>query len=101
MSQTPQYIDQGAYQLDRRDVAEILYALDARDRGQLITAMDPLHIADIADLLEQISSFDRSRLIRLYDREFDGETLTELQEGLREEIIDLLKLEVWQMRCEP
>ena len=94
LSQTLQDTDQGAYQLDRRDVAKILYALDARDCGQLVTAMDPLHPADIADLLEQMNPFDRSRLIRLYDRAFDGEIPTELQEGLREEIIDLLKPDV-------
>ena len=95
MSQILQDIVQGTYQLDRRDVAEILYTLDARDRGKLITAMDPLNPAHIADLLEQIKSFDRSRLIQLYDREFDGENLTELQEGLREEIIGLLKPKVF------
>ena len=94
LSQTVQETDQGAYQLDRRDVAKILYALDVQDRDQLIEAMDPLHPADIADLLEQINPYDRSRLIRLYDREFDGEILTELQEGLREEIIGLLRPDV-------
>lgn len=94
MSQTAQETDQGAYQLDRRDVAKILYALDVQDRDQLIASMDPLHPADIADLLEQINPYDRSRLIRLYDREFDGEILTELQEGLREEIIGLLRPDV-------
>ena len=94
LSQTAQETDQGAYQLDRRDVAKILYALDVQDRDQLIEAMDPLHPADIADLLEQINPYDRSRLIRLYDREFDGEILTELQEGLREEIIGLLRPDV-------
>ncbi|MGB1830144.1 MAG: magnesium transporter, partial [Paracoccaceae bacterium] len=94
LSQTAQETDQGAYQLDRRDVAKILYALDVQDRDQLIASMDPLHPADIADLLEQINPYDRSRLIRLYDREFDGEILTELQEGLREEIIGLLRPDV-------
>ena len=94
LSQTALETDQGAYQLDRRDVAKILYALDVQDRDQLIEAMDPLHPADIADLLEQINPYDRSRLIRLYDREFDGEILTELQEGLREEIIGLLRPDV-------
>ena len=49
----------------------------------------------IVDLLEQINPFDRGLLIRLYDREFDGEILTELQEGLLEEIIGLLKPDVF------
>ncbi|WP_291737944.1 magnesium transporter, partial [Leisingera sp. F5] len=44
----------------------------------------------IADLLEQIDASDRARLIRLYDREFDGEILSELDESIREEVIETL-----------
>ncbi|MGY9049444.1 MAG: magnesium transporter, partial [Rhodobacterales bacterium] len=53
-----------------------------------------LHPADIADMLEQINAFDRMRLIKLYGREFDGEILTELDESIREEVINLLSPEV-------
>jgi magnesium transporter len=56
--------------------------------------MEPLHAADIADLLEQINAFERSKLIRLYDREFDGEILSELDEAIREEVISLLTPQV-------
>ena len=56
--------------------------------------MEPLHPADIADLLEQINAFDRQRLIRLYDREFDGDILSELDESLREEVIGMITPEV-------
>ena len=60
----------------------------------MISILGLLHAADIADLLEQISAYDRKRLILLYDREFDGEILFELEEGVREDIIGLLKPEV-------
>ena len=43
----------------------ILYAVEIEDREKLTSLMDPLHPADIADLLEQITPFDRARLIRL------------------------------------
>ncbi len=82
------------YALNKRDVAAILYAVDIGDRDQLIALMEPLHGADIADLLEQINAFDRMRLIRLYDKEFDGEILSELDDVIREEVIGLLKPEV-------
>ncbi len=82
------------YVLERKDVASILYAVDIEDQEQLIALMEPLHAADIADLLEQINPFDRSRLVRLYDREFDGEILSELDESIREEIIAVLKPQV-------
>ena len=93
MRRTLQDTKKGAYQFDWRDLAKILYALDAGDRGQLIYAMDPLPHAGIAYLLEQINAFDLSRF-KLYDREFDGEILTELQDGLREAVIVLLKTDV-------
>ncbi|MEO0378977.1 MAG: magnesium transporter [Pseudomonadota bacterium] len=79
------------YVLERKDVSAILYAVDIEDRDQLTALMEPLHAADIADLLEQINAFDRARLIRLYDREFDGDILSELDESIREEVIGVLK----------
>ncbi|OSQ47866.1 magnesium transporter [Marivita geojedonensis] len=83
-----------AYSLGRKAVAQILYAVDLEDRDQLVELMDPLHPADIADLLEQINAFDRMRLIKLYDKEFDGDILSELDESIREEVIGILSPEV-------
>ena len=82
------------YRLDPKGISAILYAVEIEDRAKLTELMEPLHAADIADLLEQINPFDRARLIRLYDRAFDGEILTELEEGLREDVIAVLKPEV-------
>ena len=82
------------YELGRRQVDNILYAVEIDDRDKLTDLMEPLHAADIADVLEQITPFDRARLIRLYDREFDGEILSELDEGLREEVIAVLTPQV-------
>jgi magnesium transporter len=56
--------------------------------------MEPMHPADIADLLEQINVFDRVRLIRLYDMEFDGEILSELDDSIREDVISILSPQV-------
>ncbi|MGB5865362.1 MAG: magnesium transporter [Sulfitobacter sp.] len=85
-----------AYVLGKRDVAAILYAVEIDDREKLIELMESLHAADIADLLEQISGFERARLIRLYDREFDGEILSELDESIRNEVISILTPQVLQ-----
>ena len=83
--------EESAYALGRKEIAAIMYAVDIDDKETLTRLMEPLHAADIADLLEQINTFDRSRLIRLYDREFDGDILSELDEGLREEVMAVLK----------
>ncbi|MBY5974012.1 magnesium transporter [Ferrimonas balearica] len=86
--------EQESYTLDRRNVAAILYAVDTGDRAQLLELMEPLHAADIADLLEQVNAYDRRRLVLLYDRDFDGDILSELDEGIREEVIQLLTPDV-------
>ncbi len=83
-----------AYVLGPKAVASILYAVDIDDAAKLTDLMEPLHPADIADLLEQINAFDRSRLVRLYGRQFDGEILSELDESIREEVIAVLAPQV-------
>ncbi|MFK7752899.1 MAG: magnesium transporter [Sedimentitalea sp.] len=90
----PSGAEDSAYVLDRTAVSAILYAVEIDDRAKLSELMEPLHAADIADLLEQINSFDRARLIRLYDLQFDGEILSELDESLREEVIGILRPQV-------
>ncbi|MFW2542075.1 magnesium transporter [Primorskyibacter sp. 2E107] len=86
--------DDDAYVLDRKAVAQVLYAVDIGDREKLIALLEPLHQADIADVLEQINAFDRMRLIKLYGKEFDGEILSELDESIREEVIGILNPQV-------
>ncbi|MEM9844557.1 MAG: magnesium transporter [Pseudomonadota bacterium] len=83
-----------AYRLDRQVVARISFALDTGDRAMLLDALEPLHAADIADLLEQINAFDRRRLIELYGNAFDGDILSELDESVRESVIELLPQDV-------
>jgi magnesium transporter len=53
--------------------------------------MEPLHPADIADLLEQVTSGERAAWLALWSKGIDGEVLSELVWGLREEVIGLLR----------
>jgi magnesium transporter len=82
------------YGLDPGTVAAVLRAVDTGDAAALTALMDPLHPADIADLLEQIAPDERHALVRLYDREFDGEILSELDEGIRAQVIAALSPDV-------
>ena len=86
--------EEDAYLLNDRAVARIMYAVDTEDRERLLAELEPLHAADIADLLEQINAFDRRRLIELYGRDFDGDILSELDESIREEVLYTLHPEV-------
>ena len=86
--------DDDAYALDPQAIARIMFAVDTVDRERLLAEMEPLHAADIADLLEQLNAFDRRRLIELYGHEFDGEILSELDESIREDVLSILSPEV-------
>jgi len=82
--------EEGDYEIDREILRPVLGALEAGDAEALSALLEPLHAADIADLFEQVDDETRVELVRLYGREFDGELLSELDEGIREEVIDAL-----------
>ena len=80
----------GGYALGAGKVAAILEAAERGERGELIALMAPLHPADVADMLEQIGPGDRTRVIEALGADLDGAVLSELDEGLREEVIATL-----------
>ena len=83
-----------SYVLDKHKMAVVLSALASGNRVNLTEVLEPLHPADIADLIEQLSTTDRARFIRLYDKEFYGEILAEIDEHIREEVISELSPDV-------
>lgn len=97
MSETDFDIRDGAensFFLDNQLIDEILEAIDNEDALHLTHLLEPLHSADIADFLEQISGAQRRSLLRLWKGGMEGEILSELDEGLREEVIRDLAPEV-------
>ena len=76
--------------LAARRVQAILAAVEAGDAPRLDAILQPLHAADIADVLEQIGPFDRRALLSLWSGEIDGEILSEIDESIREEVIEFL-----------
>jgi magnesium transporter len=77
-------------ELDALRVAAIRDASETQDADRITVLLNPLHAADIADLLEQISSAERRSFLRLWSGEIDGEILSEIDESIREEVIDAL-----------
>jgi len=69
-------------------------AIEAQDALGLKEALEPVHPADIADVLEQLDTDQRENFLRLYAAEFEGEILSEIDESIRDEVIEALPPEV-------
>jgi magnesium transporter len=80
--------DEDEFGLDPRLVEEALEAVEAGDTARLHALLDPLHPADIADLIEQVGPGERRALLALWKGGVDGDVLSELDESLREEVIE-------------
>lgn len=74
--------------LDSQRVLDVRAAVEHEDVTRLHMLLDPLHPADIADLLEQVSDGLRSRLLHMWKGGIVGDVLSELDESIREDIID-------------
>jgi magnesium transporter len=65
-------------------------AIEAGDAGALRALVVDLHEADLGDLIEALEPERRPRLIELLGREFDFTALTEVDDTIREEILEEL-----------
>jgi magnesium transporter len=76
--------------LNERLFAAVRLALAGDDAARLRGLLDPLHSADIADFLEQVEPGERREVLVLAPEVIDGDVLSDLDEGLREEVIAVL-----------
>jgi magnesium transporter len=72
-------------------VAEAARAIDAVDVPALRVLVDDLHESDLGALLEALDPDDRPRLVELLGIDFDFTALTEVDDTVREEILDELE----------
>jgi magnesium transporter len=68
-------------------------ALAQNDIDAVRAAADQLHAADLADFIEQVAPDTRMRLIQLLGAALNGEVLTELEEGARDDVVEALEPE--------
>ena len=83
-----------AYEINSTLIDTVLYAIETNDRDMLLELLEPFHAADIADLLEQINSKERAAFVVLWGKDFDGEVLAEIDEGLLDDVFDGLSDDV-------
>ena len=68
----------------------VMGCISQNDAAGLTGLLAPLHAADIADLLEQMSAGQRRALLGLWSGEVDGDILSEISDAIREEVIAAL-----------
>jgi magnesium transporter len=64
--------------------------LDAGESGDVADLMAPLHAADAGDLLEALNADERLTLVRMLGDRFDYEALTEVDDSIRNELLEEL-----------
>ncbi len=80
--------DEAQEVLHKALINSVLEAVDADDAGAVSQLLEPLHAADVADLIEQITPAERAALMELWGENIDGDVLSELDEAVREALIE-------------
>jgi magnesium transporter len=79
--------------IDSRLVEQVSQALRLSDLTTLRAVVADMHEADLGALLEALDAEERTRLISLLGRDFDFTALTEVDDAVREEILETLSAE--------
>ena len=82
--------DASAYALDAQLAGRLREAVSDADQATINALMEPLHPADIADLIEQLSDAERARFLAAWDTGIGGAILSELDEAIREDVLALI-----------
>jgi magnesium transporter len=72
-------------------VSRVMERVESGDPEGARELVEPLHPADIADLFEQIDREDRRKLAAAVTDLLDGEVLSEMNDWVRDELIDQLE----------
>jgi magnesium transporter len=74
-------------------IAAVAEAIEHAEGARVRALTADLHEADVGDLLEALAPDDRPRLIELLGRDFDFTALTEVDDAVREDILEELEPE--------
>ncbi len=74
-------------------IDQVSDALNAGDADAVQSYVDPLPPADVADLVEALSSDERASLVRMLGDTLDGEVLAEVDGAVRDDMLDALQPE--------
>lgn len=78
-------------EIDPRFVESVTNAITASDSERLLHLVEDFHESELGDLLEALQAENRPRLIELLGSAFDFTALTEVDDAVREEILEELE----------
>ncbi|WP_306301996.1 magnesium transporter MgtE N-terminal domain-containing protein [Brevundimonas abyssalis] len=87
------------YALTAAFVEKVIDAADAGDGERLRDLLEDLHPADIADLMGFLTSEHRSVLVLWLSPHVLAEVLPELDDSIREQVLERLPSGAWPRRC--
>ncbi len=79
-----------AFELTENLIEQIENFIEAGDNTALLELLQDVHHADIAEILDEVTTEEATYLVKLLDSEKTSEALMELDEDYREEILDNL-----------
>jgi magnesium transporter len=71
-------------------VKTICEAIDSDQLEQASVLLTPLHAADVADVLQNVSTENRRKLVELLKADFDPEILGHLDDSVKDEVIEMI-----------
>jgi len=78
------------FELSEELIEKIEYLIEQKNDAELLLHLEEVHPADIAEILSEIDIEEATYIIKLLDSEKTSEALMELEEGVRERILDTL-----------
>ncbi|MEO1012906.1 MAG: magnesium transporter [Bacteroidota bacterium] len=80
------------FKLTEELLAEIEQLIETQKGGQLVTLMEEVHYADVAEIINELNEDEATYLIKLLDSDKTSDVLTELDEDVREAILGNLSV---------
>ncbi|HEX6144788.1 MAG TPA: magnesium transporter [Geminicoccaceae bacterium] len=77
-------------ELSEELIREVEQALRSDATDRVLDVLDDLHVADQADLLEQLPAEDREAMVEILKEDLDPELLTHLHENVRADVLEQL-----------
>ncbi len=82
-------VDEG-FALDQAVISAVGQALDRDDADEVRALLKPVHGADVADLLQNLSGDERRKVVEALRADFPPDVLAELDDKVRDEVIEEL-----------